>query len=199
MASLTSSTVLSPSDLLPILDKNRVFDLCVDEGETRPNSNNIDSNARALALAREAWYHMTMACRRGDIYEGRELIDLANDSVRGRPLIGLVARIWWGLLLEGRVYTEPEPQANDPRLKRAEEQLEQLRQGERIFVLDGVTQTDSDGASIGTYANEKGEPTTLQVGQLGQSDCSTPDDRFWACTNPCQSNSNLGVDSSCTC
>ena len=185
MPSLTSTTVLSPSDLVDYMDTNRVCELLVDEGEDAIVVADLDTNDRAIKIAQRAWYYMTMATRRGDIYLGRELIDLANDSARGQPLVELVANIFWCSLQKRRRYTKDEPQAQDPACEEAEKMLEMLRNGERIFVLDGVTTTNSAGTATGTYENVKGPPTTLQVGALGSDggNCASRLDRFFGrCT-----------------
>ena len=188
MASLTSATVLVPTDLLPFMDKNRVYELLVDEGDTAVTIDDIDEHATALLLARAAWSKMIGACRRGDIYEGRELVDLANDTERGQALVSLVADLFWCSLQRRRRYTEGEPQAKDAACEEAEKQLENLQSGHRIFVLDGVSISDSNGdLTGGTYTNVKGEPTRLTTGSMGDDgDTTDPLNRLWRCTKPDQ-------------
>lgn len=187
MPSLTSSTVLSPSDIVDYLPISRVMELLtedyeLDDDEDPPSVDTIDSNDRALMLVRWAWYSMKMACKRGDIYGERELVDLANDEVRGQPLRELIASLFWNKLIGRRRYVEGEPQGKDEYKKEADATLQLLREGERIFDLEDVTKTDSSGTSIGTYINELGDATKLSVGTYGKSVGRRPDDRFWACT-----------------
>lgn len=186
MPSLTEPTVLLPSDLIDYMDTGRAMELLTDDIEgVEPDAvADIDSNTRALKLARAAWAAMVMACRRGDIYDGRELVDLANDEVRGQSLVELVADLFWCRLQKRRRYVEGEPQAADPTCEQAEKQLELLQTGHRIFVLDGVTRTDSDGNALGVYTNVKGPLTAMSVGQLGSDDTySDPLDRYFGCTD----------------
>lgn len=184
MASLTSARTLVPSDFINFLDGGRVCDLLIDEGEDAVVIDDIDSNERALDFADDAWGQVLMACQRGDVYSHRELVDYANDSIRGKPLRKLVAYIFWTSCLGRRGYTESEPQAADPKIKQSEGMLESLQSGHRIFVLENVAITDSDGVATGeNYTNVKGVPTALQVGKLGNN-CYDPSDRFWGCTTP---------------
>jgi hypothetical protein len=120
------------------------------------------------------------------------LIDLANDQVRGQDLMELLADLFWCRLIKRRRYTEGEPQGKDAACESAEARLEQLRQGTRIFVLDGVRVTDDNGNLTGdTYDNVMGPPTTIDVGVIG-SDCYDPVSKFWGCTNPCRSDRRRG-------
>lgn len=184
MPSLTSATVLLPSDLLPYSDRKRVLELLVDDGDPELDEEDIDDDATALRLARAAWSKMVGATRRGDIYEARELIDLANDAERGQMLVALVADLFWCMCQKRRRYTENEPQAKDPACEEAEKTLEALQSGHRIFVLDGVAISDADGNLTGdTYSNVKGPVTRLQTGEFGTTgSCTDPANRFWGCT-----------------
>ncbi len=203
--STPAGIVIYPSMLTPYFDTRRAMQLLYDDGELAesadaPSVNTIDGNSRAMALAQSAWYHVLMAARRGDIYTGRELIDLANDPVRGQDLLQVLADLFWCRLIKRRRYTEGEPQGKDGACEAAENALEQLRQGIRIFVLDGVAITDEDGTATGdTYTNVMGAPTALSVGQLG-SNCARPEDKFWACTDPCRTERRGGIGGSgCGC
>lgn len=192
-AALAGVTIY-PSLFGPYIDTRRAMQLLYDDGELSddedaPTWTTIDGNNHAMALAQYAWMHLQGATRRGNIYGGRELIDLANDQVRGQDLIGLLADIFWCQLIKRRRYVENEPQGKDPSCERAEMMLEQLRQGVRIFVLDGVAVTDDSGASTGTtYTNVMGPPTAMVEGLFGSDpNCPDPARRFWGCTDRCSS------------
>ncbi len=189
MPSLTAAATLDPSDLVDYVDGDRVMELLtngseITEGVEYEDVSEIDDNARAVKLTNAAWFKVMMACRRGDIYLGRELVDLANDAVRGQPLLQLVADLFWCSLIRRRRHVEGEPQAKDPSCEDAEKMLEMLQSGHRIFVLDGVTQTSAGGVSIGTYGNELGPPTALSVGEMGSVATGVdPLNRFFGCTS----------------
>lgn len=203
MPSLTLPTVLNPSDLVDYLPTRRVMQLLydddeLDEGEDSPSVSTIDENDRAIKLARTAWYEVMTAVRRGNIYGKRELIDLANDEFRGGPLVELVASIFYCKLLKRRRYVSGEPQADEGNCEEANASLERLRAGERIFALEGVAITGTDGSLTGgLYENELGEPTTLSVGQFRPDSCGRLR-RFWGCTDRgCSSGSLRPTNGGC--
>lgn len=185
--------VVWPSQLGSYLDTKRFVELMYDDGELLDDDGNetappafdeIDSNQRAFDLTQAAWRDILRAARRGNIYEHRELIDLANDPVRGQDLIEFVADLTWIKANKRRRFPKGEPQ-NDPEGgERIEAMLEQLRQGERIFDLTGVAVTDSSGALTGAvYENPRGDATAMTTGRFGATDRDAPDNRFWGCTN----------------
>lgn len=203
MPSLTSATVLSPSDLVDYLDTKRAMELLFDDGdlnddEEPPSVDDIDDNSRAVTLARAAWAEVVAACRRGNLYLGRELVDLANDAARGQYLVELVADIFWCKLVKRRRYVQGDPQAEDPACQRAQEKLELLRRGERIFVLDDVTATDTGGGATGVYSDTVEKAGAISVGTFGQSNMCHPDNRFWACTTSEAHDTTLG-GAGCDC
>jgi hypothetical protein len=185
----TDGIVVYPSQFLPYIDGARAVELCFDEGTIAvgtayPDPSQIDGLDNARAIADGAWYEVLTACSRGEIYQGRELIDLANDPSRGQVLIKLLANLFWADLIGRRRYAQGEPQAEDVGYKRAQETLEQLRLGERVFDLTGVVQTDASGVPTGSvYGNPVGEASHMSSGRLGVSrtrpHCRQPDDRFW--------------------
>lgn len=185
--------VVWPSQLGPYVDTVRAVELLYDDAELQDDDGNetdpppfeeIDSNERAFNLTQAAWRDILRACRRGNIYQHRELIDLANDPVRGQDLIELVADLFWFKLVKRRRHPKGEPQ-NDPEgRERVEAVLEQLRQGERIFDLTGVAVTDEDGNLTGAvYENELGTATAMTRGRFGATDRVGRDRRFWGCVN----------------
>lgn len=193
-----SGIVVYPSQLLPYFDNMRAMELLYDENELVdattgaaidiPSSDTIDGNARAHAIAARAWGTMKAAVRRGNVYRDRELIDLANDDIRGQMLIELLANIFWCSLLKRRRYVPEEPQGKDQACVDAEEALERLRRGDRIFVLDGVSVTDDDGNPTGdVYGNPLGDSTSMSYGFMGKDNsCRRADRRWWGCTNICK-------------
>lgn len=205
MPSLTSATVLDPSDLVDYLDTKRTMSLLYDEGELdddeEPASiDDIDDNSRAVTLARAAWSEVLAACRRGNIYLQRELVDLANDSARGQYLVELVADIFWCKLVKRRRYVQGDPQAEDPACQRAQEKLEMLRRGERIFVLDDVVSTDTGGGATGVYSDSVSKAGAISVGTFGQTNLRRPDNRFWGCvSNEFNDSLSGGSGSNCGC
>jgi hypothetical protein len=173
-----------PSQLLPYLDTRRAMELLYDDGELdededAPDGDVIDGNERAFALCQAAWREVVMAATRGELYTLQQLTDLAADPVRGQDLVSLVADLFWRRLVRRRRYVKGEPQADDAAGEAADQLLEALRRGERIFNLEGV----ADSVNGGTYENELGERTALSVGRLGSTDLDHPEDRFWGCTN----------------
>lgn len=184
-SSESDGTVVYPSQLLPFVDGARVVELLYDDGELGdaedvPAATTIDGNARAFALTQAAWRQVLQACRRGDIYRQRELIDLANDPVRGLDLIELVADLFWAKVVKRRRYVQGEPQAEDAGADRALAALDALQKGERIFDLTDVAVTGADGVATGAvYVNEIGQPTRLTVGRFGGACPDRREDRFW--------------------
>jgi hypothetical protein len=184
VSSAADGAVLYPSQFGPYLDTRRAMELLyddseLDEGEDAPSFDQIDGNDRAFFLAQAAWREVLMAATRGELYTIQQLTDLANDPVRGQDLVALCADLFWRRLVKRRRYVQGEPQAEDATGDRAEQTLEALRRGERIFNLEGV----ADSVSGGVYTNELGARTALSVGRLGSTDLDHPEDRFWGCTN----------------
>lgn len=188
MASLTAAVPLSPSDLLPYIDGQRAVELCYSDREVGvsgfeyPDEEDIDDIAKAVTACNSAWNRLVSACRKGEIYTARELVDLANDADRGAMLRELVSDLFWGTLIKRRRYVKGEPQGEEQSKETAETQLEQLESGHRIFVLDGVAVTDSSGTPTGqTYGNERSVRGAMSVGGPDQTR-RDPLDRFWGCT-----------------
>lgn len=177
--------VLYPSQFGPYLDTNRVMELVhdaadLDDDEAVPAWTTVDGNERAFFLTQAAWRLILQAARRGEVYGLQELTDYANDVVRGADLVQLAADLFWCQLIKRRRYTEGEPQGKDPACKTAEEKLELLRRGERIFDLYGVT----DSVNGGTYGNPIGEATAISVGTFGATDQLKTARRMFGCDAP---------------
>jgi hypothetical protein len=188
VSTAADGAALYPSQLLPYMDGRRTMELLYDDGDLAegvavPGPDTIDSNDRAFFLVQAAWQDVLTACRRGQIYGSRELTDLASDPVRGQGLIELVADLFWHKAVKRRRYPVNDPQSEDPGQKEAQDMLELLRTGVRIWDLTGVTRTDSTGAAVGTYANPLGDTTALQAGRLGSTDRDFADRRFWGTTD----------------
>ena len=189
----TDGVVVYPSQLLPFFDTRRAIELLYDETELAddadaPSADTIDANARAFALCQASWREVLMACTRGKIYSLQELTDLANDAVRGYDLIELIADCFWCKLLKRRRYVSGEPQAKDATCEEAEARLQALREGERIFDLEGVIDS-----STGTpRTNLLGDATAMSVGRFGSTDLLRPDRRYWACTDDDRNDTVMG-------
>ena len=178
----TSGVVVYPSQLLPFVDGGRAMQLLYDDGDLDDDEDpaaatTIDGNVNAFNLCQAAWREVVQACARGKIYTITELTDYANDAVRGLDLIQLVADIFWCKLIRRRRYTPEDPQAQASECQEAQEKLQALRTGERIFDLTGVTASDGS-----TYGSEVAEAGAISVGRLGGQRCDNSADRFWACT-----------------
>lgn len=176
--------VLYPSQFGPFLDTKRAMSLLHDEGdlgddEAVPAWATVDGNERAFYLSQAAWREIVQACARGKIYTAAELTDYANDPVRGLDLVQLASDIFWCKLIRRRRYTPGDPQEQASECKEAQERLQLLRQGERIFDLTGVANSTAGG----TYGSEVAEAGAISVGRLGGQRCDHSADRFWGCTD----------------
>lgn len=174
--------VLYPSQFGPFLDTGRAMQLLYDDADLAADEDpaawsTVDGNERAFYLAQAAWREIVQACARGKIYTVQELTDYANDPVRGLDLVQLASDIFWCRLIRRRRYTPGDPQEQASECKEAQEKLQMLRQGERIFDLTGVTASDGT-----TYGSQVAEAGAISVGRLGGQRCDSSAARFWACT-----------------
>ncbi len=174
--------VLYPSQFGPFVDTKRAMSLLhdeddLDDDEAVPAWATVDGNERAFYLANAAWREIVQACARGKIYTVAELTDYANDPVRGLDLVNLAADIFWCRLVRRRRYTPGDPQEQASECKEAQERLQMLRQGERIFDLTGVTNSTTGGV----YGSEVAEAGAISVGRLGGQRCEHGARRFWGC------------------
>lgn len=178
-----------PSDLIPFFDFGRFAEYLVDGSEVAPaNPTALDANARAIRIVNAAQDDVASACRRGDFYELQQLRDLVRaakssdttQSILGGKLMGLIADRAWVRATVRKRYTKASPQGEDPAIESSENELEQLRKGERIFVLEGVQQTDGKGNVIGVYGEQVPVAGLMEGGQLvaPSIECAT---RLWGC------------------
>lgn len=156
---------LKVSDLTPYFDWKRFAQLLCDVNTDIPAGSEtaLDTNLRALALIKTAYSDLLMAVLEGEQYSKKEIEDLvwaflakSTNEYLGRQVISIVADLLWMRAVQRKRYTAETPQGKDPTIERAENALEMLKKGLRIFVMEGVFITDDKGvATLDTYGNEK--------------------------------------------
>jgi len=178
-----------PSDFISYFDFNRFAEYLVDGTEVAPaNPSQLDANTRAINIVNAAQGDVAAACRKGDYYELQQLRDLvragkssnALQASLGAQILDLIADCAWCRATRRKRYTKASPQGEDPSCEIAENKLEQLRHGERIFVLDGVEQTDGAGNVLGVYGEAVERAGVMEGSQLV---AETIDNavRLWGC------------------
>lgn len=162
-----------PTDYDPYFDIRRFAELLVDEKESVPATAALDANRRAVAIVRAAESEVVRACRTKDNYSIQQLRDLVrnyrNGGVMGDQLLNLIAELVWSAAIRRKRFASGTPQGDDPSWKFVSERLTQLESGERIFVLEGVEETNGSGTVLGTYGEEVPEAGLLSGGQLCSS------------------------------
>jgi len=148
----------NPSDLFAFFDVSRFSELLVDGEETVPGNSDLDSNSRATQIVRSAEQKLCSAVRVKNFYSLQQLRDLVydfqNGGTSGEQIIEIIADLAWCGATKRKRWPAGTPQGDDPACERAEAYLDRIRAGERIFVLEGVTQHDSTGVVLGVYGQE---------------------------------------------
>jgi hypothetical protein len=102
-------------------------------------------------------------------------------GISGGQLMQLIADVVWCQLVKRRRFTKDSPQGQDPSCERSEELLTKLRNGERIFVLDGVVIRNGTTNTGTWYGSEVSEAGLMHAGSLNTGsgiDCAP---NFWGC------------------
>lgn len=177
-----------PSDLTTYFDFYRFAEYLVDGRETVATTTaQLDASARAVGIVNAAQGDVASACRKGDFYELQQLRDLvragksgnAIQSALGGKILALIADLAWARASRRKRYAKGTPQADDPSFELGQEELEQLRHGERIFVLDGVEKTDGAGNVLGLYGEDVSKAGLMEGSRL-VSDINNAT-RLWGC------------------
>ena len=187
-----------PSNLVDFFDFNRFAELLCD-GNTSPvtTSAELDALPRAVTLVRTAEGMVAMACRTKNTYSLQQLRDLVRDyqlpagtisgtgadahevGISGHQIIELIANLAWCKANSRKRYTKDSPQGQDPACEYAEDRLNLLKAGERIFVMDGVMQYDGTTWTGTWYGGEISEAGTMSSGNLNDAGLCAP--RLWGC------------------
>lgn len=173
-----------PQDIIPFVDINRFAELLVD-GKTEvaaKTSTDLNANVKAVAQVQAAENDIVEAVRTKQYYTLQQLRDLVRNYqlggvggfVAGTQIITLIADLAWTHALQRKRYAEGTPQADDPSVKRGQALLEQLKTGSRIFILEGVQQTDGAGNVIGTYGGQEKPNAGIMSGHTMHSDVGRP-------------------------
>lgn len=180
-----------PSDCFPYWDVNRFAELLVDGDETVPvGSSQINANARAKALVRAAEGKIVEAVRNKAQYTLQELRDLVynvqsggvNGIIMGDSLISLIADLVWCHTFGRKRYSADSPQGKDPSCKNAQDYLNALQKGERVFILQGVAIRDENGTLTGEYYGTQVPDAGVLEGERLHSNIDMAE-RFWGDTN----------------
>lgn len=187
-----------PSDLVDFFDFGRFAELLCDGNESPVTTTSaLNALPRAVNLVRTAESAVAMACRTKAIYTLQELRDLVRDyhlpagtisgtgadahevGISGQQIIALIADIAWCRANLRKRYTKESPQGQDPACEDAENRLNLLKSGERIFVLDGVMKYDGDTWTGDWYGSEVSDAGLMGSGNLNDAGLCAP--RLWGC------------------
>lgn len=172
-----------PSDLFAYIDTQRFGELCVDGDTAPPTTSELDSNAYAVANVNAAQALIVQACRVSQTYSLQQLKDLVyaaqNDNPQGDQIMLLIADLTWCRIVTRKRPAPKSPQGEYPECKDAEERLNALKRGERIFVLEGMLRRNELGNVVGVYGQEIPDAGLLEAGQL-TSPCANPP-QLWGC------------------
>lgn len=187
-----------PSDLIDFFDFNRYAELLCDGNEVPvATPSQLDALPRAVNLSGAAENIIAMACRQRSVYTLQQLRDLVSDyhlppgtisgtgadahevGISGQQLIELIADVAWCQANRRKRYAVDSPQAKDPSCDRAEERLNLLRSGERIFVMDGVQKFDGNTWTGTWYGPEVSLAGVMHGGSLSNAGLCAP--RLWGC------------------
>lgn len=173
-----------PADIVPFVDINRFAELLVD-GKTQvaaKTSTDLNASPFAIAQVQAAENDIVEAVRTKQYYTLQQLRDLVRNYqlggvggfVAGTQIITLIADLAWTHALQRKRYAEGTPQADDPSVKRGQDLLQQLKTGSRIFILEGVQQTDGLGNVIGIYGGQEKPTAGIMSGHTLHSDVGRP-------------------------
>ncbi len=169
-----------PGDCISYFDFNRFAELFVDgKNETAATTvAALNANVRATDVVRSAEIDILEAVRTRQTYTLLELQDLVRDyqigGTKGQQIMSLIADRAWGYAIQRKRYPAGTPQGDDPAFKNSEEKLKQLREGSRIFIMEGVQQTDGSGNVIGTYGGQERPNAGLVSGSVLRTDVGRP-------------------------
>lgn len=175
-----------PSDLTDFFDFNRFAELlCDTDQEPVTTGSALDALPRAKNIVAAAENLIVQACRTRDTYSLQELRDLVRDyhlppgtisgtgtaahevGLSGQQLIMLVADLSWCRAMKRKRWVKDSPQGQDPACEDAEAKLDQIRAGDRIFVMQGVEVYDLLGNwTGGWYGTEAPDAGVIQSGNL---------------------------------
>lgn len=191
----------TPSNLIDYFDFNRFAELLCDSGETAVTTTAaLNALPRAVKLVQAAESIVCRACASRNTYTLQQLRDLVRDyqlpagttsgtgvylhavGISGGQLMELIADVCWCQANRRKRYAVDSPQSKDPSCERAEMVLDQLRAGERIFVLDGVMVYDSLGVWTGEwYGSDVQNAGLLDSGSLNTGSGIDCVPHLWGC------------------
>lgn len=137
------------SQFLERYDRRRVGELCRDNNTSATTGEIVSPDAVVLAMLNDASGMIDSAVRAGRRYSTSDLAALPTNS--NYLLVRLCCDLAYGLLVARRGYNATDQFAMSPLYTAALQTLEQLRNGERVFVTDG--------------AMDAGLPTTAVIGR----------------------------------
>lgn len=195
----TMSAFVTSSQFLFYTDSRRVCELLSDSDSGTPIPLiELPTNATLLEILQDATQEVIEACLVGKRYTVAELMSLAADNQGGSVSINpsgdyvitggntvkgigsslrkLTAALAWGTLVDRRKYSSEEFSKLAPSWAMAQQKLELLRLGERIFQITGADEAglpsvvklgvDSDLAGT-TIASKVGLFGTIALGNRG--------------------------------
>jgi len=177
-----------PSDLFPYWDVERAAELVTDGTAAVPSADaaGLNASTKMVNLVRAAEGKVVKACREKSLYSLQQLRDLVyheqTDSSNGQQILSLIGNLVWCHLNQRKRYSADSPQGKDPACAESKDDLDRLRRGERIFVLEGVAVRDSSGNLTGQlYGTDIPDAGILEGGRLHSNiDGAT---RFWGNSN----------------
>lgn len=178
-----------PSDLFPHIDTQRFCELVVD-GDTTPipDPADLDANTNAVKIVNAAQTKIVQACRKSQIYSIQQLKDLVyasqQDNPQGDQIMLLISDITWCRLTTRKRLAPNSPQQKEPACKEAEDLLDRLQKGERLWVLEGIPQRNEAGEVIGTYGDAGPQAGLMEGGTLTAA-CEDPPNLFGCKWNNC--------------
>lgn len=141
----------TPTAMLRRYDSRKICQLVRDDGSVA-NATEILTDEVLQALLDDADGEIRFAVRAGDRYTLDELDEIAADDDKKAPLVRLACDITYGLLWIRRGLSDRELAAVAPRYVQAQQTLEMLRRGDRVFDLDTHTQANKTlVAEIGSH------------------------------------------------
>lgn len=123
------------ADMIKRYDANRVGQLVKDDGTKATTAALVTDDVLAAALD-DASQLLRSAFRAGNRYTDDDITDILA-SAGAALLIRLTCDIAYGLLMARRGYPEADIQNNTPRYKDAMETIRAIRNGDKVFDIDG--------------------------------------------------------------
>lgn len=163
------SIYLTNDEFLDFYDRRRVASFLSDTGVPVVDGL-LATDARLARLIKSAEGRVNIACRVGRRYDPASLIAYAATDL-GTVLKELVADLAWHGLISRRGLKEEETAALAPRYAMAEQTLELLRLGERVFEIDDAPQAGLPGyTTLGSLVTTSIKAKTAFWGTF----CSNP-------------------------